>query len=150
MSALPIFDSFATWIRDSWASANQTYILHSVQSLYSRMALQKPERFTAWKRNSREVCNRHAYNSALSIFERFADWKRDSWASADQHSCGSELPIHKCFAAWIRDSCAWANLRLGLWHSSKLNISQPENAIPKKELTAPYLTTLPIFERFGN
>ena len=123
------------------------------------MALQIPELFTAYKRESLEVCNGYAYSSALPVIERFADWKRDSWASADQHSCGSALPISKYFADWIRDYCAAANLLPGNMafliaehftaskrdskegdngpltglHYAYLNDSQTESAIPEQQ-----------------
>ena len=88
---------------------------------------------------------RHSWASAISttcrttlpISERFVAWKRDSWDKAIQFPCNRAPSIHERFAAWKRNSWSSQVDPLAVRLSPLMNVSQPENAIPKYQLIAP-------------
>ena len=66
-TALPIFQCFAPWKRDSWEVANQPPCRALVPIF---------ERFTVWRRDSWISSNGTSSRITQAISERFAIWKR--------------------------------------------------------------------------
>ena len=115
-AALPIFERFAAWIHDSWASANQTHSRaalpicgHFQASIHDSWvsAIQSPFMtaepiigcFATWIHDCCASKYQPPFGTALHINELLGAWKHDSWASANQADCWTPLPIFQRFAA---------------------------------------------------
>ena len=123
--ALPIFELFEAWKRDSWASANRqqsgrqnpyvnvsrlkTILLRTRKSKSFNDGRAHIWIFRSLKNDSGKSANQPHCWTAQPIFQLFEPWKSYSWPSANRPFCRTVLLLSERSAAWICHSLKLAN-----------------------------------------
>ena len=116
-TAIPVFEIFVAWKRNSWASAKRPS---------SRIAMKISHRFAAWQRGFWESLNQPNYWKPQPIIERFAHCKRDSCTSASRTTFRMVLVLFERFATRNHDFREIATRHNCCPYT---NFSHPENSI---------------------